>query len=622
MGIYERCEDMRMKVLSLLLMLLLLLGASAPGFADAVPAQSTQGKTTTDVQIIKNEVKAWEMMEFQVSNPPTTENAWVGLYEYKYVEEGEVYYWSSDYKSKIMVKNLGDTPYFDTPRDADETQYVIAVFDKYGYDLTPVAVSDPILVHMRYTPPNSFIPEEAEAARQYYILVSNAKSDGTYDIKSIMNNDFFNPNITDAEIARYRAFLNSNTIHEYERKNVQGADGMWSQIGPSDNWKSCGSEYVDYESTDNLEAYANEDHSALEYGDDYPSEEVTVIISDNINYNASTAGPTSETVFSIDGPHTLTYIELLYAPVTDYFDESISLVDQNGVKYGPWTAYVDLPYEDEPYSLCYLDLYEEIPAGSYRIEVGHPAKWLSNAESNFAGMAFVQGNFTFKTGPSLEDTQYIIPERIFDNTNSSDAVGNPVTTTLFFLNQPYTITHIDLRYRADIESSGETISIINADGTSFGTWETTVDPNYRSESTLYCRVDMNTLLPEGAYRIEVAHPDKWLSNSGSRFAGMATLEARPQDPNKTAQIVYGSVYGMTWDHEGNYETDVTIKCFQNENRIMKTNSQDTSFYAYELPVGSYDFEFSKAGYETQYFKDKIISQDTPLRLDVNMIKSN
>ncbi len=128
----------------------------------------TQSAANTSVELVQTEVKAWEMIAFKVSNAPVTENAWVGLFEYKYVDEGEVYYWSSNYASKIMVENLGSTPYFDTPRNANETQYVITVFDRYGYDLTPVAVIDPVLVHYRYTPPNSFIPEEAEAARVYY----------------------------------------------------------------------------------------------------------------------------------------------------------------------------------------------------------------------------------------------------------------------------------------------------------------------------------------------------------------------------------------------------------------------------------------------------------------------
>ena len=613
---------MRKSILSLLLVLTLVLSVTATGFADAATGQMTQSVANTSVELVQTEVKAWEMIAFKVSNAPATENAWVGLFEYKYVDEGEVYYWSSDYASKIMVENLGSTPYFDTPRNANETQYVIAVFDRYGYDLTPVAVSDPVLVHYRYTPPNSFIPEEAEAARVYYNLVSDAKSDGTYDIKATMNNDFFNPNITDAEIARYQAFLNSDTIHEYERKNVQGADGMWTQIGPSENWLSFSTDYSEDDSDAYSYTYNDEAYSDITYDGSGPTEDIQVVISDTLNYGPASGGPSTAATFTIDGPHTITYIELLYAPVTEYVEEYLSLVDQNGMTYGPWEAFVDLPYEDEPYSLCYADIYAEIPAGTYRIEVENPSRWLNNADSGYAGMAFVEGSFKFKTGPSAEDVQYTIPERIFDNTNSNDCEGNPVTTTLFFLNQAYTITQVDLRYSADIASTGETISIVNTDGVRFGSWETVVDPNYRNNPSVYCRVAMNTELPAGAYRIEVAHPDKWLCDSSSKFAGMATLEGRPLDPSNTSEIVYGSVLGMTWNHEGNFCKNVTIKCFQDGKLLIESNSQDTAFYTYNLPIGSYDFEFSRTGYETQYFEDIRIVKDEPLRVDVYMEKTN
>ncbi|MBN2899593.1 MAG: hypothetical protein JXO44_12535 [Clostridia bacterium] len=600
---------MRKKLLCSFSVLVLLFNLLIPAYADGVLASGAPVSAPT-IKILTPEVQAWEMIEFSVSNAPMTDKTWVGLFEFKDPAYGQEYYWSSGYESKIMIKNLGNTPYFDTPRNANETRYVIALIEGYGYDLTPLVVSEPILVHERFYGPNAFIPEEREAARQFETLLNRDKSNGTYDIKTQMNNDFFNPNITDDEIARYQAFLNSNTIHEYFSKNIQDAEGKWQSIGPSPEWYSYGDEYE-----------SNTEDSFDSLGVDTYESEIPVVIMSNVNDASASGNPSVKTEFTLSVPHKVTCIELRYSPVTGYMAEWISLVDSNGKTYGPWEAFLDLPYEDEAFSLCYADLQADLPAGTYHVQVTQPSKWLSNAESGNAGMAFIEGTMSV---PSYDTSQtFTPPTYIYERSNSEPATGNPTTSTLMVLKQSYIMTEIELRYMPVSVVTQGSVWLVDSKDQKYGPWQGSVALPFETETFSRFKIKMNQFLPAGAYRIEADTPSKWLNNQMSDYKGMADVlgflyEDATQPESEL--LTTGQFYGMTYTAEGDALPNVLVQCYQNGHLVMAMNSMERYFYAFELPVGVYDVEFSKAGYITETHRGVELHTDESVLLQPKLKK--
>ncbi|MBS7526873.1 carboxypeptidase regulatory-like domain-containing protein [Fusibacter paucivorans] len=425
------------KIHMLLLALCFIAGTMSSAFADvnqSVPTAQTVAVPTAipavvipKVTVVANDVKMWQMIEFTVENAPTAAQAWVGLFEYSPDAEWYQAGWESAYKAKIMIANLGTTPYFETIKSTEQKQYVIALFDQYGYDLMPVAVSEPITVEPMYLSKNMFTERAAYDAEMKQIYAE--KYVGTYEIKTEMNKGVCNPNITAEEILHYITLKNSNTSFEQPKQTAYDQNGILSEIPASANWYSYPKDTTD-------------DAAVI----DSPAVEgKREMLFDNEDFYKMKPAPTKATSFTVQETLILDYLEVMHQLGTiPNADSTIHLKDASGNVYGPWPAVLGESFDAESidaagYTVLFVKPNAVLYPGTYTIMNAENASWLYSDYSENAGMAYIEGvipaqgntvntptTSTPTALPPIQDTE----DSIADNqaSNNAQAVSLPVIT--------------------------------------------------------------------------------------------------------------------------------------------------------------------------------------------------
>lgn len=115
------------------------------------------------------------------------------------------------------------------------------------------------------------------------------------------------------------------------------------------------------------------------------------IIFNNGNIYAVENGPSKPTVFRIDTPYTITFLQNYHYFNNGALPGSIALIGVDGRRYGPWLA-TGQPGQggvSDAYWNCYPNIL--LPAGTYTIEDSDPSTWSQNASSDNRGFSLVKG---------------------------------------------------------------------------------------------------------------------------------------------------------------------------------------------------------------------------------------
>ena len=121
-------------------------------------------------------------------------------------------------------------------------------------------------------------------------------------------------------------------------------------------------------------------------------------------------------------------------------------------------------------------------------------------------------------------------EEIFVLTSIGRAYNGATTPTTFITTRSWQVTEIKTYHWN--EGNGAmpgTISLVAADGTSYGPWQAGGLPGSGDVSNAYWVVNPNIAIPAGTYSIIDSDPDTWAQNSETGGAGMAWVSGVPQD---------------------------------------------------------------------------------------------
>lgn len=114
--------------------------------------------------------------------------------------------------------------------------------------------------------------------------------------------------------------------------------------------------------------------------------------------------PPNPTVFTIDGPRTITKIGTYHwNDATGETPGTIGLKDERGNTYGPWQAVGDFGQGGVPnaFWIVYLSPALDLPAGTYTIIDSNPSTWSYTYESDDCGIGSIIGLAEGRTGSGL-----------------------------------------------------------------------------------------------------------------------------------------------------------------------------------------------------------------------------
>ncbi len=125
----------------------------------------------------------------------------------------------------------------------------------------------------------------------------------------------------------------------------------------------------------------------------------TGYIFDNWNTSGVVNGPTKDTVFTLDGAYTITFIANYHwnggkGALSD--KKGLSLVDSHGTVYGPWDVSTSSGQGGAPNVNWECHPGVVIPAGTYKVVDPDPATWSQNDVSGNSGFSRVTGYATKK----------------------------------------------------------------------------------------------------------------------------------------------------------------------------------------------------------------------------------
>jgi len=141
--------------------------------------------------------------------------------------------------------------------------------------------------------------------------------------------------------------------------------------------------------------------------------------------------------------------------------------------------------------------------------------------------AFPQRNF----GYAPEPTQYAPPppqEYVIFNNGNIDAVQNgPSSPTVFSIDRPYTIIHIQNYHYFNYGNPPGSISLRGSDGTRYGPWSTVGEPGQGGVANASWNCYPNVTIGPGTYMVEDSDPATWSQNAASGYRGISSIKARP-----------------------------------------------------------------------------------------------
>ena len=121
-------------------------------------------------------------------------------------------------------------------------------------------------------------------------------------------------------------------------------------------------------------------------------------------------------------------------------------------------------------------------------------------------------------------------EEIFVLTSIGRAYNEATTPTTFITTRSWQVTEIKTyHWNEGNGATPGTISLVAADGTSYGPWQASGLPGSGDVSNAYWVVNPNITIPAGTYSIIDSDPATWAQNSETGGAGMAWVSGVPQD---------------------------------------------------------------------------------------------
>lgn len=121
-------------------------------------------------------------------------------------------------------------------------------------------------------------------------------------------------------------------------------------------------------------------------------------------------------------------------------------------------------------------------------------------------------------------------EEIFALTSIGSAHNGATTPTTFITTHPWQITEIQTYHwnKGNGVTPG-TISLVAADGTSYGPWQARGLPGQGGVPNANWVVNPNVTIPAGSYSIIDSDPATWSQNAETNGAGMAWVSGIPQN---------------------------------------------------------------------------------------------
>lgn len=116
-----------------------------------------------------------------------------------------------------------------------------------------------------------------------------------------------------------------------------------------------------------------------------------LVIFNNGNIYAVENGPSQPTTFTINTPHTITFIQNYHYFNNGHPAGSIAIRGSDNSRYGPWPTTGAVGQGGVPNAYWNCSPNVEIPAGTYTIEDSDPATWSQNAGSGNRGFSLVKG---------------------------------------------------------------------------------------------------------------------------------------------------------------------------------------------------------------------------------------
>ena len=130
----------------------------------------------------------------------------------------------------------------------------------------------------------------------------------------------------------------------------------------------------------------------------------------------------------------------------------------------------------------------------------------------------------------VKPAQYGPPPQVYEifNNGNIDAVQNgPSRPTVFSIDTPYTITHIQNYHYFNNGRPPGYISLRSRDGTRYGPWPTMGEPGQGGVPNAYWNCYPNITIPPGTYRVEDSDPATWSMNAASDYRGFAIIRGMP-----------------------------------------------------------------------------------------------
>ncbi len=119
-------------------------------------------------------------------------------------------------------------------------------------------------------------------------------------------------------------------------------------------------------------------------------DELTIFQNGNVDEVQS--GPRAPTIFQINRPYVITYINTYHYFGGGMPPGQIGLrSNETGRMYGPWQAFGEVGQGGVANATWVVRPDIRIPPGSYAIVDSYPATWSCNAGSGFAGFSVVKG---------------------------------------------------------------------------------------------------------------------------------------------------------------------------------------------------------------------------------------
>lgn len=117
------------------------------------------------------------------------------------------------------------------------------------------------------------------------------------------------------------------------------------------------------------------------------------VIFDNNNIHGVSSNPTADTVFTIAGSYTITYLQTYHwnGGAGTASPGQISLQHSDGTTYGPYTALGQEGYGGASNAYWYIQPEVTIKPGTYRVIDSDPSTWSYNSDSDNQGITTIYG---------------------------------------------------------------------------------------------------------------------------------------------------------------------------------------------------------------------------------------